>query len=173
MVGGETFAKELIGMLKKQQTEFEDRGMRPDGTMRFRGASGQNSLMLMQAFQSMTPVEQFKRADDNNPQLLDQVRGEFYYIIVSAYDYASMLQRKRTLLWRTHLTVDSRGVSLVDTLEALVTSGTPYLGKETGRPGSISKTVIRRGRVEIGAPQKTEFLEDAVPQTNAPTPAKP
>ena len=163
MVGGNAFAEELIGVLKNQQTAFEDRGMRPDGTMRVRGAAGADMIRLIQAFQSMTPVENYKRADDNNPQLLEQVRGEFYYIIVSAYDYGAMLQRKRTLLWRTHLTVDSRGVSLNDTLDVLLLSGTPYIGKETGRPGSISKTVIRRGSVEIGAPQKAEFIEESAP----------
>jgi hypothetical protein len=108
-------------------------------------------------FSGFLPLEQYKRAEWDNESIYLHVSGEFYYAVISAYDYATVAHGKPVLLWRTQLTVDSGGVSMTDALPALLANAGPYLGKDTGRPGTFVRPVVRTGRVEVGTPTVTEL----------------
>jgi hypothetical protein len=157
LIGGEAFAKEVDDVVRRQREEQQLQ------RMLYRS---QSSAMAA-AFRSISPVEMFKRREENNAQLFEQLMGDFYYVIISAYDYPAAQKGKRVLLWRTRLTVDASGVSLVDTLPALLFNAGPYLGRDTGRAGTFTKKMLRSGTVEIGP---GEVVDDNVVQPESPAP---
>ena len=110
-------------------------------------------------FDAFNPEETYKRQDWNNATLLEQVRGELYYVVISAYDQPALARGERVLLWRTRLTVDASGVSMVDTLPVLLTNSSAYLGKETGRPGTLLKPVQRTTKIEFGNAEVKEYMD--------------
>ena len=156
LIGGEAFAKELDDVIRREREEQHVRRMMH---------RTQTAAMMAIAFKPISPVEMFKRRDENNPMLYEQAMGDFYYVVISAYDYQAAQKRQRVLLWRTRLTVDSSGVSLVDTLPALLFNAGPYLGKETGRAGTFTKKMLRSGTVEIGP---SEVVDDNVAEPQPP-----
>src|SRR5439155_15390002 len=98
------------------------------------------------------PVEMFRRAALKNEFLLDQTANDVYYVVASAYDYASAATNRRTLLWRTRMTVAAQGVSQEQTLPTLVLSAGPFFGKDMLEAETINKRTMREGTVEVGTP---------------------
>jgi len=109
--------------------------------------------------------------------LTDQADDDIYFIIASAYDYRSLAQGKRQLVWRTNMTVSSKGVSMNETLMPLIATATPYFGRETKGAEIAMRRVSREGKVEIGTavvvPDKDSNPPTAVPATPAPAPKSP
>ncbi|HWL17985.1 MAG TPA: hypothetical protein VNR00_20400 [Opitutus sp.] len=87
--------------------------------------------------------------------LHDQAMQDIYFAIVSAYDYAALSNGRRRLLWRTSLTAGATGVSLRESMPALLLSGGPYFGREMPEPEFVFRR-LRRGVVEFGEPQVVE-----------------
>ena len=54
------------------------------------------------------------------------------------------------------MTVDTRGLSLTETLPALITAGGPYFGHETEAATALTKRVVRQGKVDVGTPTVVE-----------------
>ncbi|QYM78705.1 hypothetical protein K0B96_15595 [Horticoccus luteus] len=88
-----------------------------------------------------------------------------YFVLVSAFDYADAVKKKKTLLWRARISTPSRGVVMTDVVQALVDSGAPYFGRETKRP-VWAEAPVREGRVEFG--EVIEVPEKAPPSTALP-----
>jgi hypothetical protein len=128
LVGGEKFAGEF------QQAIERDQAMMEAGT-----PLGPNSFF-----------RQFRRRDAKTEQLVNQARGEIYFIVASAFDYAAMTRNERQLLWRSRLTVDTRGVSMSDTLPELMASGAPFLGRDMAESALLMRHADRNGQVDIG-----------------------
>jgi hypothetical protein len=189
LVGGESFANEAAEAMNRESQHRETQKMLTGRqTILLNDANrqvylrnsgpGSTAFGLRQQmtagidFAPFSPLEQFKRKDENNAMLLEQIHGGLYYVIISAYDHDAMAKGKRVLLWRTRLTVDSTGVSFSDTMPALLANAAPYLGRDTGRPGTFSKKMLRTGTVHIG--EATVVEEDSgkadhiksVPATN-------
>lgn len=80
----------------------------------------------------------------------EQAFGSCYYVILFAYDYEEIVRGHRRLCWRTNMTVDTRGVSLRETLPVLIASSAPYLGREMSEPAITSRTLSRNEKIEIG-----------------------
>ncbi|ACB74623.1 hypothetical protein Oter_1338 [Opitutus terrae PB90-1] len=87
--------------------------------------------------------------------LADQANLGVYFAVVSAYDLASHRQGRRQLVWRTSLTVNTSGVSMVDTLPALILTAAPSFGRDMRAPDVVCRRV-RRGVVEYGPPVVVE-----------------
>lgn len=96
--------------------------------------------------------------------LTDQANLGVYFAVVSAYDIAGVQRGARRLVWRTSLTVNTRGVSMVDTLPALILTGAPHFGRDMKAPDIVLRRV-RRGVVEYGPPV---VVESDVPLPPAP-----
>lgn len=58
----------------------------------------------------------------------------------------------KNLAWRTSMTVNTRGVSMRETLSPLIAAASPYFGKETDMPQIDVRRVNRNPRVEVGIP---------------------
>jgi hypothetical protein len=114
------------------------------------------------------PVNVYKLKNPKNAFLVDQTASDVYYVVVSAYDYATVAANNPVLLWRTRMTVAAQGVSQQISLPTLVQTAGPYFGKEMEGPEIVLKRAnVRTGRVDVGTPTVVE----PVPQA-APPPAK-
>jgi hypothetical protein len=100
--------------------------------------------------------------------LTDQADDDLYFMIASAYDYASLAQGKRQLVWRTSMTANARGVALRETILPLIATGASYLGRETDGPEIAMRRISREGRVIIG---ESVVVPDKETKTPPPPPA--
>jgi len=97
-----------------------------------------------------------------------QAVHDLYYVVLSAYDFASVSRGERRLAWRTTMTVNANGVSMKETLPVLVASGSFYFGRDSGEPVAIRRDV-HRGAVKLGP---LHILEENVPLPGEPGKAR-
>ncbi|MEO6568370.1 MAG: hypothetical protein ABIO94_06365 [Opitutaceae bacterium] len=148
LVGGAKFAKELKALF----VEADAMNSAANTQLASGGAPPLSPGMLTFA----NPVNLFKLRDAKNELLLNQVAGNVYYIVASAYDYRSVAEGKQILLWRTRMTVAANGISQAQGLPTLLAAAAPYFGKEMKSPELLSKRAVREGNVEIGTPTVVE-----------------
>ncbi|HVS53507.1 MAG TPA: hypothetical protein VHD62_14225 [Opitutaceae bacterium] len=158
LVGGAKFAKELLELFQ----EADDQSTAANATV---APSGQ-PVMTPEMVAFANPVNLFKMRSAKNEFLLDQAASDVYYVVASAYDYASATTDKKILLWRTRMTVAAPGVSQEQSLPTLVLSAAPYFGKDMPEAETLSKRTMREGNVEIGTPT---VVETATPEAARPT----
>jgi hypothetical protein len=84
--------------------------------------------------------------------LRGQISNDIYYVVASAYDYASVAKGPKKLAWRTSMTVNTGGVSMSETLAPLIAMAAPFFGHETTEPQIDIRRSNRSGRVEVGTP---------------------
>lgn len=94
--------------------------------------------------------------------LTDQASDSLYFVVVSAYDYVALQRGDRHLAWRASLTVNAHGVSMTDSLPALILTAGPVFGRDMAAP-EIVRRRVRRGVVSFGEP--------SVVATDVPLPA--
>lgn len=108
------------------------------------------------------PVYQFRERDTLHRELMSQILDDVYYVVVSAYDGAALARGERRLLWRTKMSTSSQGVSLEETLPALVIGGAGFFGREMKEAEVVAKIIDRTGRVEIGEPKVKDYFDGPV-----------
>ncbi|MEO7411801.1 MAG: hypothetical protein ABIZ81_00465, partial [Opitutaceae bacterium] len=84
--------------------------------------------------------------------LRDQTNEDLYFVVASAYDGQALARGERKLAWRTSMTVNTKGVSMAETLIPLVTAAAPFFGHETAEPQINVSRVPRNTRVDVGTP---------------------
>jgi hypothetical protein len=106
--------------------------------------------------------------------LNDLASEDLYVIAISAYDYAAALKQQKTLLWMTKISCPSRGLSMPETLPAMLALAGPHIGRDTEKPVMLKGSEQFKGEVKIGDPSVVEFLENTpVPVIEvAPAPKK-
>ncbi len=124
------------------------------------------------SFNLVDPVHRLTDQDARLEYLMYQISYDLYFVVASAYDYASVAQGKRTLLWRTNMTVNTGGVNMKETLPPLIATAAPFLGRETEGPEALQRRINRHGQVDIGQPTVVEFMDSTAP-TAAPAPTAP
>jgi hypothetical protein len=122
------------------------------------------------SFNLIDPVHRLTDENARSEYLMDQISDDIYFVVASAYDYASVAQGKRTLLWRTHMTVNTAGVNMKETLPPLIATAAPFFGHETGVPEALQRHINRKGTVEIGNSTVVEYMDSSAP---TPAPAAP
>jgi hypothetical protein len=135
LIGGRKFASELKEALIKDEvseaaTPTQSWGMQMSGL----NPTGASSL-----FKSFSPLETFRKRDAKTNHLLQLISDECYYIVVSAYDYAALARGEKRLLWYTKLSACSRGLSLAETVPALLAGGAAVYGMDMSEPALLSK----------------------------------
>lgn len=144
LVGGIKFARELRAALDDQDAQDEMASSSPPGF---------DSTAV-----NFQPLEHFMDRDDRTRQLVAQAQANCYYVIVSAYDFVSVAQGKRQLLWRTKMTVDAQGVAMADTLPGLIMNAGKYFGQDMPVAATLSKHISSEGRVNLGELKIKEYL---------------
>ncbi len=164
LVGGEKFAKELLDLFNQAQamSDAADTHVAPGG----------QSPMTPEMMAFANPINLFKMRNPKNEFLLDQTADDVYYVVASAYDYQSLAQNHRRLLWRTRMTVAAKGVSQEQTLPALIATAAPYFGREMDEAETLIKRPVRDGKVEVGTPVVVG-ADGAPAKPPAPAPVKP
>jgi hypothetical protein len=158
LVGGEKFRNQLVA-LSRRVAASNDATARPLG----RG-SDPDSVDLGAAAGATTanaladPAKQFT-LDSRNDFLLNQATDDCFYVVASAFDYASIATPTKQLLWRTRMTVSARGISQTDGLPTLIAVAAPYFGKDMPEAAILSKRSLREGTVEVGVPKVVEPAE--------------
>ena len=104
----------------------------------------------------MNPVHLFTQRSTKNQLLVDQASAGCYYVVASAYDFSSIATHVKQLLWRTRMTVNSVGVSQIQSLPTLIASAAPYFGRDMAESAILTKRAVRDGHVEIGTPTVVE-----------------
>lgn len=109
---------------------------------------------------------------DKRQEFSEQVNDDLYFVVASAYDYRQLALGNKKLVWRTNMTVGSRGVAMTESLPPLIASAAPYFGREMTEPELTSRKISRTGRVEIG-PLRTVGNVEKSPAPAETPPAKP
>ena len=68
------------------------------------------------------------------------------------------------------MTVDATGVSMTDTLPALIVHAGKYLGRDMPEAATFTQPISRTGQVKLGPMQVKEYLDKPAP---LPPAAKP
>jgi len=121
------------------------------------------------SFNLIDPVHRLTDDNARSEYLNDQISDDIYFVVASAYDYASVAQGKRTLLWRTNMTVNTAGVNMKETLPPLIATAAPFFGRETDVPEALQRRINRKGTVDIGNATVVEYMDSSAP-TAALTP---
>ncbi len=113
----------------------------------------------------------FRLRDERTDSLVTMAGSDLYFLLASAYEYQAALQGHQKLLWRTKISTDSQGLTMDDTLPALVSSAKTYFGHDTG-DAVIFHPRLFPGRVEIGEATVTGYIEESLPSQPGTTPAR-
>jgi hypothetical protein len=151
LVGGPQFAQKLLKLFEQKAALLEaNPPPRPDPT----GINPGIEPILGDAQKEFAdPIRLFAQESPKNSFIIDQAFDDVYFVVASAYDYAAAGQNQRRLLWRTRMTVDSKGVAMIDTLPTLIDTAAPYFGREMTEPETLIKRALKEGNVEVGTPR--------------------
>lgn len=169
LVGGVKFSQQMLKLFQEaDDLATLNRVPPPDPT----GAVPPIAPILGDAqMDFLNPINRFKQADPKNEFLFEQFTNDVYYVVASAYDYASVAAKTKRLYWRTRMTVAAQGVSQEQTLPTLIASAAPYFGKDMTEAETLTKRTVPEGQVEIGTPTVVEM--PAQPGVSAKPPIKP
>jgi hypothetical protein len=154
LIGGEKFARDLAKALTEEAA--------------YRTGSDNVREVGLSLSQAATPFHLFMNANENLMMLVEDSFSGCYFVMASAFDYTAMRKGQRVLLWRTKMTVNSSGISMSESLPALVLAAGPYLGKEMPDAVTLTRKILRGGNVEIG---EMRVIETNVPLPGVTTPA--
>jgi hypothetical protein len=136
LVGGRRFADELKKVLEQNEALTAATSTRPWGAQ----LEGMRPTSAAGLFQSASPIETFRKRDLKTERLLEQITNDCYYVVISAFDYSSVVRGKKQLLWRTKLTTTARGASMATAIPALIANGAGYFGRDMNEPELFSKS---------------------------------
>jgi len=149
LVGGSKFAEDLRQALQKQDRQNEMKANMPQAY----------GAMLSE----FGPLQLFIQRDGKTRQLYEEAKGDCYYVVASAYDFAAATQGKRVLLWRSKMTVDSHGVAMRDTLPGLILNAGKYLGLDMPEAATMLKHAQRDEHVTLGPLEVEEYMDKPAP----------
>ncbi len=79
----------------------------------------------------------------------DTLRSDRYYIFVGALDAAALRQKRKTLVWRTFMSIDGHREYMVNNISHMIADAAPYFGHEVKMPVVVNNKV-RSARVQMG-----------------------
>lgn len=150
LVGGDKFAEDLHRAVKERLALAEasapplGRGSDSD-SMDLGAAAGVRQMNAI-----MDPVKLFMQKSTKNDFLVRQAGEDCYYVVASAYDYQSVTENHRQLLWRTRMTVGLRGVAQTEAVPGVINAAARFLGRETKEAEVLLKRAAPKTNVEIG-----------------------
>lgn len=96
--------------------------------------------------------------DPAERDLLQLVGDNRYFVIVSAYDFASVAHGAGNLVWRVRLSTRSAGVSMAVALPTLIQGGGPYIGRELKEMQTVREPLVPESHAGVSAPGAEAFL---------------
>lgn len=102
-------------------------------------------------------------------QMNEAMRNDRLYIMVAALDPEALRVKKKKLIWRTSISIESLRNSLPDHLGLMLAEAGPYFGRETDRP-VFRDDDDRNAKVKLG---ELKFLDDKTPPPAEPPKNQP
>jgi hypothetical protein len=103
-------------------------------------------------------IRRFAGGGDRYTDLITEVEGARYYIVISAYDFPELVNKKKQkLLWQTRVSVRAPGNAFNETYLAMLKSASIHFGQNSGR---LVRGEESRGQVELG---ELKYLGEANP----------
>jgi len=126
----------------------------------------QKEMLALVAGNTVKNVGAFGSERDD---ILQNIRDDRYFVIVSAYDFEAAKEKKKVLLWQAKMSTPSNRVSLAEVIPSMITAGGPRFGRETKLPESVTAPLAKEGKVDIGT---AVVVPDATEKAKPPTPTK-
>jgi len=79
-----------------------------------------------------------------------------YFILIGAYDYATLKEGKKVMLWRTRMSVYDTNIEMADSIAAMLDAGAKSFGADGYPVGTMAK--VRQGEVVIGEAEVKEYI---------------
>lgn len=88
--------------------------------------------------------------DYDGDTVREALHSDRLYITIGALDIDSLIKKKKKVVWRTRISIDSTRNSLPDAMQLMLTSAAPYFGRATDKPLSIGDAERRNATVKVG-----------------------
>jgi hypothetical protein len=171
LIGGDQFANELVKAIEDESaTRRSNPPPREDPTGAMPTMPNVMGDMRMTLIVT-SPLEQFRRKSPKHEAILDDAGGSIYFVVASAITFSSTNPDTKVLLWRTKMTVNADGISMTESLPALVSAAGPYFGREMKEPEMLHQRISREGRVEVGTPTVVSDDAGSKPNVSEKSPA--
>lgn len=109
-------------------------------------------------------IRRFAGGGDLYKDLITELEESRYYIVISAYDFPALLNKKKQkLLWQTRVSVRAPGNAFNETYLAMLKSASIHFGQNSGR---LVRGEEGRGQVELG---ELKYLGEAEAPAEPPT----
>jgi hypothetical protein len=145
LVGGDKFAQELAQVVQ-DEIRIADVDVSASRTAAIMGNQATNFAAVT------SPLQRFRNRDPQISRMIDETFSSCYFVVVSAFDYQSVAASTKRLLWRTKMTVNSLGVSMLDTIPPLIANGGDFFGRDMKTTVTRSERITTEGRVDVGVP---------------------
>ncbi len=100
----------------------------------------------------------------------DAAREDRLYLFVAALDVEALAKRKeKKLVWRTRISISSRGRWLPESVDVMLKTAGPYFGAATELPVFVDDADRRKAEVQVGTP----VVVPEPPAPKSPPPAGP
>lgn len=169
LVGGTRFAAELRQALEQQ--DLEDKARELARPHQENDASRMIDAMAV-TIGNAGPLARFINRDTKTSQLFNEACSDCYYLVASAYDYATAARGQRRLLWRSKMTIDSQAVAMRDTLPGLIFNAGKYFGVDMPEAATMTKRMIGEGSVKLGPLEIKEWSDPEHPPDDEKPAAK-
>jgi hypothetical protein len=135
IVGGQKFREELREVLAEEIMSVAATPTQPFG-FALQGMRSPGAAIFRQGF---SPMETFRKKAPLNARLLEQISDDCYYVIVAAFDYASLTRKEKRLLWTSKLSTRAQGKSRAEAIPALIKHGAGHLGCDVTGPQLLAE----------------------------------
>jgi hypothetical protein len=94
-------------------------------------------------------------------EIIQRTSADRFFVMVTAFDFKSCISgRKKTLLWRTRMSVPSnQDQRFDDMLPVMIKAGESRLGRESSHPEFSIVPLTEEGSVIIGTPEVKDYQE--------------
>lgn len=100
----------------------------------------------------------------------EAAREDRLYLFIAALDVDALLKRKeKKLVWRTRISIPSRGRWLPESVDVMLKTAGPYFGAATEMPVFLDDADRRKAEVQIGTP----VVVPEQPAPKSPPPSAP
>lgn len=168
LIGGDRFAREFEAVLEEESVQALAAAGPSNPPPGFLPVMG--DLVMPSVW---SPMERFRARSSMNRHLVEELTRGCYFVVVSAYDMKAAQEKRRVLLWRTQMTVNSDAVSMRETIVPLVANGSAFLGKDMTEPALLVSRIDRQGRVDFGPAEVLYWEDRPTGAGSAPAPADP
>jgi hypothetical protein len=131
-------------------------------------ANERNAILLgyMGEINESNDMARFAGGGTHYDDLISDIESSRYYVIVSAYDFQSVVQNKGTkLLWSTRVSIQAQGNRFDERLVTMMANASRQFGQDSGR---LLRQYQRSPRIDLGELKFLGVVSDSGAKETAP-----